>query len=78
MNKIYGKVFWETIMIIILITGLSVSVYSWVYREHRNITLLAILRLKPGDRVALEELWTSARKGFESRLSDSVIDRHKM
>jgi hypothetical protein len=47
---------------------------AWIYPEHRDITLLAIQKLPAGKRIILDELWKAARKGYENRLTDFVID----
>jgi hypothetical protein len=47
---------------------------AWVYPEHRQIALLAIQNLNPADRALLEKLWTEARRGYEARLTATVID----
>jgi hypothetical protein len=47
---------------------------GWVYCEHRDIAILAILRLDPEHRAVLDRMWGNARKGHESRLSDSPAD----
>ncbi len=48
--------------------------YAWVYPEHRDIALIAIQNLSPEYRRVLDELWTEARKGYEFRLTEAVID----
>jgi len=57
-----------------LVTSLSLPVKAWVYPEHRDITLLAIQKLDSAHRAVLDQLWAQARKGFESRLFESVIN----
>ncbi len=47
---------------------------GWVYPEHRRILLLAIQKLNPEQRRVLDQLWASARVGYESRLTESIID----
>ncbi len=47
---------------------------AWVYPEHRDITLLAVQGLDPERRAVLDELWSSARVGFEQRLCAAVAD----
>jgi len=47
---------------------------GWVYCEHRDIALLAILRLDPEHRAMLDKMWSDARRGHESRLTDSPAD----
>jgi hypothetical protein len=68
--KIY---FIHSVTILILVCGLSTT-KAWVYPEHRDITLLAIQNLSPEYRTILDALWAEARKGFEFRLTETVID----
>jgi hypothetical protein len=44
------------------------TLLAWLYPEHRNITQLALKMLEPEQRSLLEELWSEARRGNESRL----------
>jgi len=53
-----------------LVTSLS----AWVYPEHRDIAVRAVLQLQPKHRMALDALWTKARRGHEERLSVTVVD----
>ncbi|WP_224484719.1 hypothetical protein [Robertkochia aurantiaca] len=46
----------------------------WVYPEHREITAMAIQQLSPEYKSILENMWTQARKGYESRLSAFMVD----
>lgn len=48
--------------------------FAWIYPEHRDIALLAIENLSPEYRSELDKLWSQARKGYEERLTESVID----
>jgi hypothetical protein len=52
----------------------SNSIYAWVYPEHRDIALIAIQNLNPEYRKVLDALWAEARKGYEFRLTEAVID----
>lgn len=47
---------------------------AWVYPEHRRIALLAIQKLNAQQRRILDSLWTLARTGHESRLTELVIE----
>jgi hypothetical protein len=47
---------------------------AWIYPEHRDIALLAIENLSPEYRSELDKLWAEARKGYEERLTVTVID----
>jgi len=64
------KIFLITLMVITLTT----SSHAWVFPEHRDITFLAIQKLDSAHRVILDQLWASARKGFESRLNAFLTD----
>ncbi|MEJ2194751.1 MAG: hypothetical protein P8X73_07835, partial [Ignavibacteriaceae bacterium] len=50
------------------------NLHAWIYPEHRDIALLAIENLSPEYRSQLDQLWAQARKGYEDRLTESVID----
>ena len=47
--------------------------FAWVFPEHRQILLNAIQNLDPSYRLLMDQLWTEATKGFNNRLTDSVI-----
>ena len=64
------KVFY---IILIFIFSFNIS-NAWVYPEHRDIALLAIQKLSPEYRSILDKLWSQARVGYESRLTEAVID----
>ncbi len=59
--------------LILFVIGVSTS-NAWVYPEHRDIALLAIQKLSPEYRAILDKLWSEARVGYESRLTEAVID----
>jgi hypothetical protein len=61
------------IIFLLLMVGSSYT-FAWLYPEHRDIAVLAIQNLDPRYRALLDQLWKEARKGYESRLSESVID----
>jgi hypothetical protein len=44
------------------------SSFAWVYPEHRDITVLAVQKLSPGQRAILDRLWAEARTDHEERL----------
>ena len=46
---------------------------AWVYSEHRDITVAAVMRLKPTYRMQLDSIWRWARVGYEHRLPASVV-----
>jgi hypothetical protein len=64
----------KAILITLLITTFQVNAYAWIYPEHRDIMLQAILKLDSAHRAVLDRLWASARTGYESRLYASVVD----
>ncbi len=68
MKKIFIASFALTILL-----GMSIT-RAWVYPEHRDIFLLAIQKLSPEYRSTLDALWSEARKGYEFRLTEAVID----
>lgn len=45
-----------------------------VYPEHREITVRGINKLTESEKASLSNYWSDARIGFESRLSELVID----
>jgi len=47
---------------------------GWIYPEHRDIMFLGIQKLDPARRAFLEQLWTEARIGHESRMSVMSAD----
>jgi hypothetical protein len=53
------------------------DVFSWVYPEHRNITLLSVKKLNSDYRKILDDLWSKARHGNEHRLTFDVIDPYQ-
>jgi hypothetical protein len=59
--------------LLLILFGINFS-YAWVYPEHRQIAILAIQNLSPEYRSFLDKLWAEARVGYESRLSEKVID----
>lgn len=48
--------------------------HAWVYPEHRYIGILAIQQMKPEYRNLLNQLWSRARTGYETRLTSNIID----
>ncbi len=68
-----SKKFLFIIFIYSLTLGLTTS-QAWVYPEHREIALIAVQGLNDSYRSELDELWVQARKGYESRLSENVIE----
>lgn len=66
------KIFIASFALAILL-GMSIT-RAWVYPEHRDIALIAIQNLSPEYRSVLDALWAEARKGYEFRLTEAVID----
>lgn len=62
------------LLLFFLLFAVVQQALGWVYPEHRRIALLAIQRLKPEQRAILDKMWAEARKGYEERLTTSVID----
>ena len=65
-----------TVLTLVLLFLISISndAVAWVYPEHRKIALLAIQKLNAEQRALFEQLWAEARRGYEGRLTLSVID----
>ena len=57
-----------------LVIFLNSTSFAWIFPEHRKITFIAIQNLSPEYRSTLDKLWAEARKGYEFRLSEAVID----
>ena len=64
----------QFILLTILFLFSETNLLAWIYPEHRDIALLAIEKLSPEYRSELDLLWAEARKGYEERLTESVID----
>jgi hypothetical protein len=47
---------------------------AWVYPEHRDITVQALVGLDPQRRATIDGLWTEARAGHEARLCQQVVE----
>jgi hypothetical protein len=47
---------------------------AWLYPEHRDMTVLAVQRLDPAAGASLEQLWSAARVGHETRLCAQLVD----
>jgi hypothetical protein len=48
--------------------------FAWVYPEHRDIAVLAVVGLDPERRAAFDALWATARSGREARLCVAAAD----
>jgi hypothetical protein len=64
-------------LIIIIFFVYNEKVISWVYPEHRNITILAVKKLEPKYRQILDQLWTKARRENQERLTLDIIDPYQ-
>ena len=51
------------------------TAYSWVYPEHRKISMYSILQMNSSYRLQLDELWSKAIMGNESRLTASIVNQ---
>ena len=60
-------------LILLFLIVCAQSASAWVFPEHRQILIRAIQGLDPSYRLILDQLWTEATKGFNNRLTDSVI-----
>ena len=49
------------------------TAHAWLYPEHRDITVAAVLKLDVARRARLDSIWGWARMGHEHRLSASVV-----
>ncbi len=62
-----------------LVIGLiliSPTTRAWVYPEHRDIAVLAVLDLDSARRATLNQLWEMARVGHEERLPAFIVIPH--
>jgi hypothetical protein len=64
----------KILLILLLVINFSLAGNAWVYPEHRDIALIAIKKLDSAHRALLNRLWAQARRGYESRLDESVAD----
>lgn len=64
----------KLILFLVFVLFIQTNLLAWIYPEHRDIALLAIENLSPEYRSELDNLWAQARKGYEERLTESVID----
>jgi len=64
----------KVIILLLILTVRAATAYAWLYPEHREITLKAIVKLDSGRRFLFEQLWNSTRKGKEGRLTIGAID----
>ena len=64
----------KKILTLLFIIVFANTYYCWVYPEHRTIATVAIQNLDAERRSILDELWAQAIIGYESRLSEKIID----
>jgi hypothetical protein len=64
----------KILLVAVFLLPISLTCRAWIYPEHRDITLAAIVKLDTSRRALLDRLWSEARKGYESRLSEMVAD----
>lgn len=60
----------------ILLVGvflLPTNLSAWVFSEHRDISVAAVLKLDAARRLKLDSMWRLARVGHEGRLTSSVV-----
>jgi hypothetical protein len=62
------------ILIVFTIFLLLLHAFAWVLPEHRDVAVLAIQRLDPAQQAQLQQLWSEARMGYETRLCQSAAD----
>jgi hypothetical protein len=54
--------------------SVPMTLLAWLYPEHRKIAIMALNMLEPDQRSRLEELWSEARRGNESRLCAQMAE----
>lgn len=57
----------------IMLLACAYKAHAWLYPEHRDITVAAVLKLDVARRARLDSIWSWARIGHEHRLSASVV-----
>ncbi len=67
------KIRWIRALIVSFFVLCTLHTSAWVFPEHRQIVLYAIQSLDPSYHLLMDQLWTEATKGFNNRLTDSVI-----
>src|SRR4051794_10779434 len=60
---------------VLISAALPLAAHSWVYPEHRQLSLLAVQQLDGERRAVFDRLWQLARTGDEQRLCASGADR---
>ena len=59
---------------VLVLGAIPFSVHSWIYPEHRQLSLLAVQQLDGERRPVFDRLWQLARTGDEQRLCASGAD----
>ena len=59
---------------VLVLGAMPFSVHSWIYPEHRQLSLLAVQQLDGERRAVFDRLWQLARTGDEQRLCASGAD----
>ncbi|MCX6139427.1 MAG: hypothetical protein NTX15_01090 [Candidatus Kapabacteria bacterium] len=54
--------------------AITTDASAWVYPEHRDIALQAVVRLSPQRRMVFDSIWAIARRGNETRLCSLVVE----
>lgn len=61
------------VVVLAIVVLQSTPSFAWVYPEHRDIAVAAVLKLDSARRVQLDSIWSWARVGYESRLPSSIV-----
>ena len=65
------------LLAMLVLGALPFAVQSWVYPEHRQLSLLAVQQLDSQRRAVFDRLWQLARAGDEQRLCAAGADREQ-
>lgn len=63
-----------TLIAIGVLCSITTESNAWVYPEHRDIALQAVVRLSQQRRAVFDSIWTIARRGSEARLCSNVVE----
>jgi hypothetical protein len=64
----------RAIFLAFVVSLLVLRAFAWVFPEHRDIVVLAIQKLDVAQRAQLQQMWSEARAGHETRLCESAAD----
>ena len=67
----------RTVVVALSLCFAANNAHSWIYPEHRDITLVGIQSLDGERRVVLDQLWAYARAGHEGRLCPVPADANQ-